>query len=220
MFDSCRRFLCKTLKIVFRWQKCKARITLEITLHQLQVMHPLYSQTSLCCALIWFFNWNTIYLITGMEQSIYDKCHHNSSMKMNFNIPLPPPYCKKVWNYKKSNIESMQRAICRCNLDLVSQNKNSKKKIKILTETLMDIFNNCISSKTAKFDFKKPAWMNKEIFSYLKRSVTTLQIIIKIYCLIQQLYAPDFIWQPKKKVLTNWVLNVKILKPTQKPTGL
>ena len=124
-----------------------------------------------------------------MEQSIYDKCHHNSSMKMNFNIPLPPPYCKKVWNYKKSNIESMQRAICRCNLDLVSQNKNSKKKIKILTETLMDIFNNCISSKTAKFDFKKPAWMSKEIFSYWKRSATTLQIIIKIYCLIQQLYA-------------------------------
>ena len=43
------------------------------------------------------------------------------------------------------------------------QNKDINDKIKILNETLLNIFNNFIPNKISKFDYKKPVWMNKEI---------------------------------------------------------
>ena len=37
------------------------------------------------------------YLTTGIKQSIYDECDHNTIYgKVNFNIPLPPPYYRKI----------------------------------------------------------------------------------------------------------------------------
>ena len=55
---------------------------------------------------------NTTYLTAGIKQSIYDKCHHNIIFgKLKFDIPLPPPYYRKIWDYKKANTKAIQRAI-------------------------------------------------------------------------------------------------------------
>ena len=76
-----------------------------------------------------------------MEQSIYDKCHYNIIyMKLNFDIPLPPPYYSKTRDYKKANIKDIRTAISIFNWVLAFQNKDINEKTKILTETLMNIF--------------------------------------------------------------------------------
>ena len=63
--------------------------------------------SSSCIDLI--FASNTTYLTTGIEQSIYDKCHHNIIYgKLNFDIPLPPPYFRKIWDYKKANTKAIK----------------------------------------------------------------------------------------------------------------
>ena len=62
--------------------------------------------SSSCIDLI--FGSNKAYLTTGREQLIYDKSHHNIIYgKLNFDIPLPPPNHRKIWDYKKENTESM-----------------------------------------------------------------------------------------------------------------
>ena len=66
------------------------------------------------------------------------------------------------------------------------QNKDINDKIKILNETLLNIFNNFIPNKISKFDYKKLVWMNKEITlllkkrNLLKNTTMTPQIITKI----------------------------------------
>ena len=52
---------------------------------------------------------------------------------------------------------------------LVCQNDAINEKAKILSETLMNTFNIFIPSKTSRFDYRKPAWMDKRIISYLKK---------------------------------------------------
>ena len=47
--------------------------------------------------------------------------------------------------YKKANIEEIQRAISIFNWALAFQNKDINEKTKILTKTLINIFNNFIS---------------------------------------------------------------------------
>ena len=48
------------------------------------------------------------------------------------------------------------------------QKKDINGKIKLLNETLLNIFNGFIPNKIFKFDYKKPVWMNKEIKLLLK----------------------------------------------------
>ena len=144
------------------------------------------NSSSSCIDLI--FASNTTYLNTGTEQSIYDKRHYNIIYgKLSFNIPLPPPYYRKLWDYKKANTEDIQRAISAFNWDMAFQNKGINDKIKILNETLLNIFNNFISNKMSKFDYKEPVWMNKEKTLLLKKNrkllkntTVTPQIITKL----------------------------------------
>ena len=48
----------------------------------------------------------------GVEQSLYEICHHNIIYgTLNFNIPLPHPYFREIWDYKNANIECIQKSI-------------------------------------------------------------------------------------------------------------
>ena len=58
------------------------------------------------------------------------------------------------------------------------QNKDINGKIKILNETLLNIFNDFTPNKISKFDYKKPVWMNKEIILLLKERLK----LAKRYC--------------------------------------
>ena len=48
----------------------------------------------------------------GVEQTIYNKYHHNIIYgSLNLNILLPPPYYREVWDYKNTDPVCMQRTI-------------------------------------------------------------------------------------------------------------
>ena len=142
MFGSFRRFHAKHSKWCSTDKNNKAGIVLE----------NITSTVSSSCIYLIFAS-NSTYLTTGIEQSIYHKCHHNIIYgKLNFDIPLPPPYYRKIWDYKKANTEAIKRDIS-----------------VFLSLTLLNIFNNFISNKISKFSYKKPVWMNKEITLLLKK---------------------------------------------------
>ena len=74
------------------------------------------------------------------ELSIYEKCHHNIIYgTLNFDIPLPPPYYRNVWNYKHENTESIQRAISTFDWSKTFLHRNANEKGKILTDTLLNV---------------------------------------------------------------------------------
>ena len=63
------------------------------------------NESSSCIDLIFSSNVN-------LEQSLYETCHHNIIYgTTNFNIPLPPPYFREIWDYKNANTECIQKLI-------------------------------------------------------------------------------------------------------------
>ena len=53
----------------------------------------------------------------GIEQSIYQKCHHNITYgTLDFSVPVPPLFYTEIWNYKNADIEYIQKAISRFEL--------------------------------------------------------------------------------------------------------
>ena len=65
------------------------------------------NESSSCIDLI--FSSNTSFIKNcGSELSIHEKCHrHNIYETLNFDIPLPPPYYRDVWDYKHANTENI-----------------------------------------------------------------------------------------------------------------
>ena len=48
----------------------------------------------------------------GSALLICEKCYHNTSYgNLNFNVPLPPSNYRDLWDYKHSNIKSIQLVI-------------------------------------------------------------------------------------------------------------
>ena len=43
----------------------------------------------------------------GIEQSAYEKCHHNITYDiLDYNVPLPPPYYIEIFQYNNADTES------------------------------------------------------------------------------------------------------------------
>ena len=48
----------------------------------------------------------------GVEQSLYEKCYHNIIYgTVDFNIPLPSPYYRELWDFKSANTEFIQNQL-------------------------------------------------------------------------------------------------------------
>ena len=104
--------------------------------------------------------------------------HHSITYgTLDFNVPLPPPYYREIWDYKNTDTESIQKAISNFDWPKAFRNKSANKNCKLLTDTLMNVFRNYIPHKTKKFDYKTPEWMNTLIISALKKR----SILVKKY---------------------------------------
>ena len=93
---------------------------------------------------------------------------------LNLKVEYPPPYKHLVWNFKKSNNDTIKRAIEIVNWNSLFSHKNVYEQVVTFNQTLMNIFSNHISNKLITIDYKEPPWMN----DYIKRN--TCILIIKI----------------------------------------
>ena len=57
---------------------------------------------------------------------------------MNFNVPLPPPYYREIWDYKHANTENIQKAISMFDWHKAFKNKNTNEMARIPTNTLRE----------------------------------------------------------------------------------
>ena len=81
-----------------------------------------YINESSCIDLIFSSNVN-LTKNCGVEQSLYKTCHHDIVYgTLNFNISLPPPYFREIWDYKNANIECIQKSMYNFDWTRASQN--------------------------------------------------------------------------------------------------
>ena len=80
-------------------------------------------ESSSCLDLIFTTNPSFI-SASGVELSLYEKCHHNLVYgKINFNVPLPPPYIREVWDYKNAKVENIEQSVSGIDWDFMFQEK-------------------------------------------------------------------------------------------------
>ena len=73
--------------------------------HQLINSQTRMTNTSSSCIDLIFTSNPSLITEFGIEKSFYaDSCHQSIVFgNMNLNVPLPPPYTRKVWDYNKAD---------------------------------------------------------------------------------------------------------------------
>ena len=105
---------------------------------------------------------------SGVHPTLHGKRHHQIIFsKFNLMIEYPPPYERLVWDYKKANADSIQKALEKTDWGFLFSNKTVHQQVKILNNTLMNVFSNFIPNKLVTFNDKDPPWMSE----YLKNKI-------------------------------------------------
>ena len=121
-----------------------------------------------CIDLIFTSNPNLI-KSSGVKMSLFEKCQHNIVYdKIDFKIPIPPPYMRDVWDYKNASAECIQRSISSIDWDFLFWRKYMNKQVDILNECLKNIFHNFVPSNVIKCDYRQTPWMTDSIKNKLK----------------------------------------------------
>ena len=101
---------------------------------------------------------------SGVHPSLHPKCHHQITYcRSNVTVEYPPPYEKLVWDYIKADIESIKQDFILTNWDHLFRNKDVHQQVKILTDTLFNVFSNYTPNKVVTFDDRDPPWMTEFI---------------------------------------------------------
>ena len=109
-------------------------------------------ESSSCIYLIFAASPNLI-RETGVELSIFEKCHHNLIYRIiAFKVPLPPPYLIEVWDNKNTNVNHIQSAVSSIDWEFSFRGANVNKNVDISNECLKDIFNNFIPNRIIKLN--------------------------------------------------------------------
>ena len=106
---------------------------------------------------------------SGIHSSLHSNCHHQIIYaRFNLKIYYPPPYERKIWHYKITDIDLTQQAICEYNWGRAFHRKNINEKLSILNNTINNVLSNVITHETITCDDKKPPWFNKNIINLIK----------------------------------------------------
>ena len=143
-------------------------LTTTYGFHQL-ISDPthLLPNSSFCIDLI-FTDQPNLAVDSGVHPTLHGKCHHQIIFsKFNLMIEYPPPYERLVWDYKKANVDSIQKALEKIDWGFLFSNKSVHQQVKILNNTLMNVFSNFIPNKLVTFNDKDPPWMSE----YLKNKI-------------------------------------------------
>ena len=89
---------------------------------------------------------------------------------MNFNIPPPPPFQRKIWKYARADVRLIKRAISDYPWRLrLNSNPDPNWQVTLFTETILNIMSNFIPNEIIKVTPKDPPWITKPLKTLLNR---------------------------------------------------
>ena len=118
-------------------------------------------------------------LDSGIRASLDPHCHHQIIYgKVNFRIPPPPPYERKIWHYRRANSAAIQRSMINFPwLQHFNLNPDINWQVKTFIEIVLNIMSNFIPNEVQRFVPRNPPWISKHLKSTLNKKIDFSKII-------------------------------------------
>ena len=110
-------------------------------------------------------------LDSGVRPSLDPLVHHQMTFcKLNFKIPPPPKYDRKLWHFKKAQTNLIKTAIKSFPWERRLGNLNDPSdQVNLLNETILNIMSNFVPNEIKRYRPSEPAWFNHDIRYRLKK---------------------------------------------------
>ena len=148
-------------------------LLIDLQLHQLikEPTHFFNDISNPSCIDIILTDQPNLILNSGVRPSLDPLVKHQMTFcKLNFKIPPPPKYDRKVWHLKKAQAVLIKRA-----MNIFPWEEHLKKitypsdQVELLTRTILNIMSNVVPNEIKKFRPSEPAWFNNDIRYRLKK---------------------------------------------------
>ena len=98
-------------------------------------------ESSASCIDLILTNRPNLVMDSGVHLSLHEKCHHQIIFsKLNLRIEYPPPYICKIWDYNRSEIDSINRSIETFYWSYLFSGKSVHEQVERFNKTLLNIF--------------------------------------------------------------------------------
>ena len=111
-----------------------------------------------------------IYRNRGLTISDPHSKHNIIHGSLNFHNPCPPPFKRKVWDYKTANTNLIRRELLNTDWKSLFACLNTDQMTLLFTDTLLNIFSRHIYSKTITCNDKDAPWITREVKSAIRRN--------------------------------------------------
>ena len=89
---------------------------------------------------------------------------------LNFHIPCPPPYKRKVWDYKSAKIDEIRKELNNTNWHDLFFNLNVNEMSLVFTDTLMSILSKHISNRIVTCNDRDAPWITPNVKTAIRRN--------------------------------------------------
>ena len=111
------------------------------------------------------------FMETGVLSSLDSHSKHNIIYGiLNLSIPRPPPYKRKIWDYKNSRTDQIRDELLKLNWQDLFFNLNVSEKSLLFTDIFLDIMAKHISNKIITCNEKDSPWITPEIKTAITRN--------------------------------------------------
>ena len=119
-----------------------------------------------------------IILESGTGASLDAYCHHQITYcRVNFRIPPPLPFERKIWHFNKANSAAIKWCMTsfpwRQHLNI---NTNPNWQVKTFTDVFLNIMSNFIPNEIKRFVPRDPPCITKALKTMLNRKIDFLRI--------------------------------------------
>ena len=107
----------------------------------------------------------------GTRASLDSYCHHQLIYcKVNFRIPPPPPFERKIWHFNRVNTSAIKRSMNSFPWHQhFDTNTDPNWQVKTFTHIFLNIMSNFIPNGIKKFVPRDPPWISKPLKTMLNR---------------------------------------------------
>ena len=89
--------------------------------------------------------------------------------KLNFNVPSPPPYKRKIWDFTLAHTLAIKSQMASVPWEIIFSNQPLDEMVKIFTENFLHIINSNIPNKIVTFDDGDAPWVTPPLKNLLHK---------------------------------------------------
>ena len=111
-----------------------------------------------------------LFMEYGVHPSLDEHCQHQIIFgELNISLACPPPYKRTVWDYSKSNVQSIRGLLQQTDWPLTFQGLNADQMTELFTNKLFGIIKANIPNKILRLNDKDPPWITRQVKTAIKR---------------------------------------------------